>query len=271
MEPVNERVRTLSARVACADPTVREEAESLGAEAARALSRHEAAADWQVRESLALALDGVAAALERAGETDAVTEDTLCTLAADERAVVRRTAVGALARVATDRSAELLLSIAISAADPFERSEAARAIGARALLPAQEMRACHDREPHPHAALGWLLARARRGDPDAQHAFNQRLADDRTGEIAFHVKDHLPYLDGAWLAAGLRTWLDEPSEGLYLGHGARPESLRVCDCAVIALAERAHLPLPFEVAPRRFTDEEIAAARRAADAVLAAS
>ena len=264
MEPLTDRARALADRVRRADPTVSFEAESTGEEAAPALAPLTASPDWHVRESLALALEGIATSLARRKATDDLVEDTLVALTADEKPVVRRTALRALTHVATARSTPALLAIATTATDPHERFDAIRPLGTRALLSLEDMRAHHDREPHHHAARGWLLARAGRGDRTAQAAYNKLLADDRTRDVAPHLRDHLPHLEGLWLVPGLFTWLGEPFDALFRGHGATPESLRLCDCAVIALATRAGLTLPFPVGPRHFTGAELEQAREAA-------
>lgn len=273
MEPLTPRAAALSGRIARADATVRAEALALGIEALPAITPHLHAPDWRVREACALALDGVARAAQAASgpalDSPPELEDALLALARDERPVVRRTAVVSLAQVATPRSTETLDATATAAKDPHERFRAALALGARALLGRDDLRARHEKEEHPAAALGWLLARAKCGDPEAQTTYVEKLRTDRTGEIAPHLQDYLPYLTSDWVARGLRSWLDERSAGIFLGHGLTPEVLRVCDSAVMALAAHTTLEFPFAIASRHYTDAELDLARARVDELVA--
>jgi HEAT repeat protein len=258
---------SIEALVRSGDPGAGAAIRSAGRAAAPALAALATDPSPDVREAAALALETLAELAAREGAPAPDLEAPLARLLDDDQAILRRTAVRALARIATAPSERPLLAIALQAADPYERHAAARALGARALVPLDRLEAYHAAEADPWAARGWLLARARQGDPEAQRAYVGLLATDP--DVSVHVTDHLPYLHGDWLAAGLLPLLDRREVTIFRGHGDKPETLRACDCAVIALVESAGLTLPFAVRPpSNWGDDALRAARALAHAAL---
>jgi len=116
-------------------------------------------------------------------------------------------------------------------------------------------------EKDAEARHAMSLAMARLGDVPSKDEIRGRLkAEDPATRVAA-LRD-LPYVNDRRLLAEAAPLLDDERPGLNIGPSHGPFFIRVCDVVVIVTAEMLGNVFPFEVSRRRFTPEELAAARK---------
>jgi HEAT repeat protein len=105
------------------------------------------------------------------------------------------------------------------------------------------------------------LAMARLGDVPSKDELRGRLrANDAAMRVAA-LRD-LPYVNDRALLADAAPLLADERPGLNIGPSHGPYFIRVCDVVVLVTAEMLGNVFTFEVSRRRFTPEELAAARK---------
>lgn len=212
--------------------------------------------------------DGRELAVHCVGALDARAEADLAAALGDPAGAVRFAALRALEGRATSASGRALRASLEGSGGPGERFLAAKLLGPlREAVSDARLGELLEDEVEPWVRRGLTLALARRGDPDARRAYVATLREPSGWEA--QVDDHLPYLlaapDAAWLVPALASLLDDRGVARWLGHGAEPEYLRICDVAAEHLGRLLGVP----VEPgRRASPEELARARAAARAAL---
>jgi HEAT repeat protein len=215
------------------------------------LAHHE---DVDVR---ALAVDALGAIV--ASNADGAALDALVAALGDPAGAVRGSALDALAGARDPGSARVLGALA-AAEDQGARLRLARVL-ARATdvdVPTLERLSEQEREPRVRELLA--AACARRGDARALRALADRLLATRGLARVEALSDAALAASSALLPA-VRKLLDDEDDAVYVGGApGRPDTLRVCDLALVVAVGIARLP--FEIRPEElYTAQEIAAVR----------
>ncbi len=215
------------------------------------LAHHE---DVDVR---ALAVVALGAMVESSADGAAL--DALVAALGDPAGAVRASALDALSSARDPGSVRMLAAFAAAEA-PNTRTRLARVLARATDVGVPTLERLAERELEPRVRDSLAAACARRGDARALRALSDRLLATR-GLARVDALSDAALAASSTLLPALRKLLDDDDDAVYVGGApGRPDTLRVCDLALVVAVGIARLP--FEIRPEAvYEAQEIEAVR----------